>query len=209
MLIVILFEPVPFILHPCRSRRPLIFLCKVKPGGNRQGAATFVVNNHQLADSSMLLEHKCNRHRLSASSLPCSLLSGLYPAHKIKSRRTRRNLRREGRKQTIKIISNGDNLQLQGWVKAIIDNENAEVLCQLEENGVGNIGKKTLVEMAKAQFEHWKEFCQLLDTESRIAMYVCVYGNDILPNGLLCRKEHECVYRDFVKIEPHRKNINL
>ena len=78
----------------------------------------------------------------------------------------------------------------KGWVKAIIDNENAEVLCQLEENGVGNIGKKTLVEMAKAQFEHWKEFCQLLDTESRIAMYVCVYGNDILPNGLLCRKEH-------------------
>ena len=98
MLIVILFEPVPFILHPCRSRRPLIFLCKVKPGGNRQGAATFVVNNHQLAGSSILLEHKCNRHRLSASSLPCSLLSGLYPAHKIKSRRTRRNLRREGRK---------------------------------------------------------------------------------------------------------------
>lgn len=46
----------------------------------------------------------------------------------------------------------------KGWVKAIIDNENAEVLCQLEENGVGNIGKKTLVEMAKAQFEHWKEF---------------------------------------------------
>lgn len=40
----------------------------------------------------------------------------------------------------------------KGWVKAIIDNENAEVLCQLEENGVGNIGKKTLVEMAKAQF---------------------------------------------------------
>lgn len=112
-------------------------------------------------------------------------------------------------KQTIKIISNGDNLQLQGWVKAIIDNENAEVLCQLEENGVGNIGKKTLVEIAKAQFEHWKEFCQLLDTESRIAVHVCVYGNDILPNGLLCRKEHECVYRDFVKIEPHRKNINL
>lgn len=97
----------------------------------------------------------------------------------------------------------------KGWVKAIIDNENAEVLCQLEENGVGNIGKKTLVEMAKEQFEHWKEFCQLPDTESRIAVHVCVYGNDILPNGLLCRKERECVYRDFVKIEPHRKNINL
>lgn len=92
MLIVILLEPVPFILYPCRSRRPLIFLCKVKPGGNRQGAATFVVNNHQLAGSSILLEHKCNRHGLSASSLPCSLLSGLYPAHKIKSRRKRRNL---------------------------------------------------------------------------------------------------------------------
>ena len=29
----------------------------------------------------------------------------------------------------------------KGWVKAIIDNENAEVLGQLEENGVGNIGK--------------------------------------------------------------------
>ena len=80
---------VPFILYPCRSRRPLIFLCKVKPGGNRQGAATFVVNNHQLAGSSILLKHKCNRHGLSASSLPCSLLSGLCPAHKIKSRRTR------------------------------------------------------------------------------------------------------------------------
>ncbi len=98
---------------------------------------------------------------------------------------------------------------LKGWVKAIIDNENAEVLYQLEENGVGNLGKETLVEMAKAQFEYWKEFCQLLDTGSRIAVYVRVYVNAILPNGLLCRKEHECVYRDFVKIEPHKKNINL
>ena len=97
----------------------------------------------------------------------------------------------------------------KGWVKAIIDNENAEVLCQLEENGVGNIGKKTLVEMAKAQFEHWKEFCQLPDTESRIAVHVCVYGNDILPNGLLCRKEHECVYRDFVKIESIGTSLKL
>lgn len=50
----------------------------------------------------------------------------------------------------------------KGWVKAIIDNENAEVLCQLEENGVGNIGKKTLVEMAKAQFNTGKSFANYL-----------------------------------------------
>ena len=50
----------------------------------------------------------------------------------------------------------------KGWVKAIIDNENAEVLCQLEENGVGNIGKKTLVEMAKAQLNTGKSFVNYL-----------------------------------------------
>lgn len=98
---------------------------------------------------------------------------------------------------------------LKGWVKAVIDNENAEVLYQLEENAVGNLGKETLVEMAKAQFNFWKEFCQLLNTENWIAVYVCVYANSILPNGLLCRKEHECAYRDFIKIEPHRKDIYL
>ena len=85
---------------------------------------------------------------------------------------------------------------LKGWVKAVIDNENAEVLCQLEENAVGNFGKETLIEMAKAQFNFWKEFCQLLDTENWIAVYVCVYANSILP-------------KDFVKIEPHRKSIYL
>lgn len=39
-------------------RRPLIFPCKVKAVGNRQGAASFVVNNHQLASSSILVQHK-------------------------------------------------------------------------------------------------------------------------------------------------------
>lgn len=38
----------------------------------------------------------------------------------------------------------------KGWVKAIIDNENAEVLCQLEENGVGQYREKDSVEMAEA-----------------------------------------------------------
>ena len=39
-------------------RRPLIFPCKVKAVGNRQGADSFVVNNHQLASSSILVQHK-------------------------------------------------------------------------------------------------------------------------------------------------------
>ena len=39
-------------------RRPLIFPCKVKAVGNRQGAASFEVNNHQLASSSILVQHK-------------------------------------------------------------------------------------------------------------------------------------------------------
>ena len=51
---------------------------------------------------------------------------------------------------------------LKGWVKAVIDNENAEVLYQLEENGVGNLGKETLVEMAKAQFNFGKSFTNCL-----------------------------------------------
>lgn len=50
----------------------------------------------------------------------------------------------------------------KGWVKAIIDNENAEVLCQLEENGVGNIGKKTWLKWRKSNLNTGKSFVNYL-----------------------------------------------
>ena len=39
----------------------------------------------------------------------------------------------------------------------------------------------------------------------KTAVYVHVYANVVLPNGLLCRKEHGSVYRDLVVIEPRRE----
>lgn len=98
---------------------------------------------------------------------------------------------------------------LKGWVKEVIDNKNANVLCQFEDNGVGNSAKQLLVEIAKAQIKYWKEFCENLDTTNETEVYVNVYANDILPNGLLCRKEQECVYWNFISIDPKKKNTNI
>lgn len=50
----------------------------------------------------------------------------------------------------------------KGWVKAIIDNENAEVLCQLEENGVGNIGKRLWLKWRKRNLNTGKSFANYL-----------------------------------------------
>ena len=90
---------------------------------------------------------------------------------------------------------------LEGWVKEVIDNENAEILQRFNDNGIGDTGKRTLVEMAKSQFEFWRGYCKQLET----AVYVHVYANVVLPNGLLCGKEHGSVYRDLVVIDPRRE----
>lgn len=94
---------------------------------------------------------------------------------------------------------------IEGWVKEVIDNENAEFLQRFNDNGMGEMGKRTLVEMAKSHFEFWRGYCKQLDTENKTAVYVHVYANVVLPNGLLCRKEHGSVYRDLVVIEPRRE----
>lgn len=89
------------------------------------------------------------------------------------------------------------------WVKKVIDNENAEILQRFNDNGIGEMGKRTLVEMAKSHFGFWRGYCKQLEAANKTAVYVHVYANVVLPNGLLGRKEHG-VYRDLVVIEPRR-----
>jgi|GEM_PF-1178483 len=99
---------------------------------------------------------------------------------------------------------------LEGWVKETIDNENAEMLQQFNIHGAGDAGKQSLVEMAKSQFDFWKKYCQQLETTNNTAVYIHVYANAILPNGLLCREENGTVYKDYVKIDPRKKgNANI
>lgn len=79
---------------------------------------------------------------------------------------------------------------LEGWVKEVIDNENAEILQRFNDNGMGEMGKRTLVEMAKSHFEFWRGYCKQLDTENKTAVYVHVYAN-VCPTACFAGKSME------------------
>ena len=90
----------------------------------------------------------------------------------------------------------------EGWVKEVIDNDNADILQKFHANGIGELGKQTLVGMAEWDFEYWTDCCKNLDTTKGTAVYVCVYANIVSPNGLLVRKKDGVIYKKLAKIMP-------
>ena len=56
---------------------------------------------------------------------------------------------------------------LKGWVKAIIDNENAVVLYQLEESGLAILEKRRWLRW-ESTIQILERVCQLLDTDNWI-----------------------------------------
>ena len=91
----------------------------------------------------------------------------------------------------------------EGWVKEVIDNDNADILQKFHANGIGELGKQTLVEMAEWDFEYWTDCCKNLDTTKGTAVYVCVYANIVSPNGLLVRTKDGVIYKKLAKIKPY------
>ena len=70
-----------YILRPFSAYPPpsIDFPCKVKAGVNQQGAASFAINNHQLASSLILLN-------TNGTVRDCCFLLALFPPFRLVSR---------------------------------------------------------------------------------------------------------------------------
>lgn len=90
------------------------------------------------------------------------------------------------------------------WVKEVIDNNSVNILREFHANGIGESGKQELVKMAECTFKCWTDYYKLLKTK-RVTIYVCVYANEVLSDGLLGIKEEGVIYKKLVKLKPHGK----
>lgn len=77
---------------------------------------------------------------------------------------------------------------LTGWVKKVIDKENAKLLQEINISASGELGKETLMQYAKQQLEIWNN-CYPQKKRKYIIVYACIiFANTVCKtNGILTR----------------------
>ncbi len=88
---------------------------------------------------------------------------------------------------------------LTGWVKKIIDNDNAQTLDEIRIDAIGDLGRDTLIEMAKSQLEYWNQYYPNKKRKYKIAYTCFVCSNKIIRNGILGRDK--AIFGKLVKTE--------
>lgn len=89
---------------------------------------------------------------------------------------------------------------LTGWVRKIIDNEHARTLEEIYIDAVGDLGKDTLVEIAKKQLEIWSNIYSNKKRKHKIAYTCTVYSNNVCDkNGIITRDQ--TIFAKLIKAE--------
>lgn len=79
---------------------------------------------------------------------------------------------------------------LTSWVKEIIDNEHAKTLDEIRINAIGDLGRDTLIKMAKSRLEYWNQYYPNKKEKNKIAYMCNVCSNKICEtNGVIVRDE--------------------
>lgn len=89
---------------------------------------------------------------------------------------------------------------LTGWVKKIIDNERAQTLDEIRIDAIGDLGRDTLLKMAKSQLEYWNQYYPNKKRKYRIAYMCCVCSNNICDvNNVIVRDK--AIFAKLIKTE--------
>lgn len=90
---------------------------------------------------------------------------------------------------------------LTGWVRKVIDNEHAKTLEEIRYDAVGNIGKETLMDMAKGYLDYWNKSYHIENKRKKFKIVaVCtVYSNKVANNGFITRDE--TIFTKLIKSE--------
>lgn len=91
---------------------------------------------------------------------------------------------------------------LTGWVKKIIDSEHAQTLDEIRIDAIGDLGKDTLVKMAKSQLEYWNQYYHYHNKKRKYKIaYMCtVCSNKVCDvNNVIVRDK--AIFAKLIKTE--------
>lgn len=87
-----------------------------------------------------------------------------------------------------------------GWVKKVIDNEHAKILEEIRIDALGDLGKETLVKLAKDYLQTWNNRYPNKKRKYKIAYACFVFSNRVCEkNAIMLRDKN--VFTKFIKIE--------